>query len=265
MATWEDGPEYAPLERPADFAVPPGAPLDAAPAAPQLAAGAPRDRPLFADPPVPVAPLAALVPDVKDPRDPQLPFEVASSNMTSNSAWGALQPSLQAPQPDANLLGGGPAPFAVPDIPEGPTSGYPAPGTPDWFAPSPYDPPQPPTPVTLKQVLNAATPGLCICLVIGGLIFVLSPIMLAIAFGLASRVSAARPAVRKAFTFAVAAVGFIAVIAALTNLTGFADWWDLVGAWALFFCWVMLAVTTGLIYRALKQQGSPPPHRPTWG
>src|SRR4051812_3975505 len=90
MATWEDGPEYAPLERPADFAPAAAAPLPVAPPVPQMAALAPKDRPVFDQPPVPLAPLGALVPPPEETRDPQQPFAVVSSAMTSDSAWGAV-------------------------------------------------------------------------------------------------------------------------------------------------------------------------------
>ena len=62
MATWEDGPEYAPVERPAEFAEPSAPPLSIAAPVPQMAALAPKDRPAFDQPPVPVAPLATLIP-----------------------------------------------------------------------------------------------------------------------------------------------------------------------------------------------------------
>jgi len=90
MATWEDGPEYAPVERPNEFSIPDAAPLSVAPPYLQPAADAPSRRPSFADPGQPVAPLAALVPAQEEPRDPGLPFEIVSSAATaSESAWGA--------------------------------------------------------------------------------------------------------------------------------------------------------------------------------
>ena len=58
MATWEDGPEYAPLERPANFTAAATAPLSTAPPVVQMAAYAPKQRPGFGQPPAPVAPLA---------------------------------------------------------------------------------------------------------------------------------------------------------------------------------------------------------------
>ena len=104
MATWEDGPEYAPIERPTDFADAGAAPLSMAPPVIQMAAQAPKDRPFFDQPPAPVAPLETLVAAPPETRDPQVPFAVASSTMTSDSAWGALHSG-----PPSRSAGPGPA------------------------------------------------------------------------------------------------------------------------------------------------------------
>lgn len=88
MATWEDGPEYAPTERPAAFAEPAvGIGLEAPPPAPP-APVLPAQQPAFDGPPQPGPPLAALVQEPPAVRDPQQPFDVASSVMTAeSSAW----------------------------------------------------------------------------------------------------------------------------------------------------------------------------------
>lgn len=293
MATWEDGPEYAPIERPADFGRPPVAELDVAPPAAQQAAWAPRDRPVFSAPPVPVAPLATLVPATKDPRDPQLPFDVASATLTGDGAWGALHwsppsglppaapatgvltadPYAQPPLDGQPSLSGAPAsaPWAAgqqpmtlsPAQPPIGPGGYPAPGTPEWFTPGQYQPP-PATPVTLSRVLQAATPGLCIILVLGGLIYTLAPVLLAIGLALSGRVTAAQQAVRRVFIVAVSLLGVLAVGGALTNETGFADWWSFVGVWALVFCWLVLGIVLWLVHRDLKTPDVSP-RRATWG
>ena len=99
MATWEDGPEYAPIERPSDFRDPDAAPLIVAPPYAQLAAWAPKNRPLFDSPEKPVAPLSTLLPTREEPRDPQKPFAVVSSTMTTESAWGAVHWASPTGQP----------------------------------------------------------------------------------------------------------------------------------------------------------------------
>jgi hypothetical protein len=290
MATWEDGPEYAPIERPADFADAGAPPLPVAPPAIQMAAQTPKERPLFNQPPVPVAPLERLVPTPAETRDPEVPFAVASAAMTSDSAWGALHWGPPTTPPVASLPGPGTGPVADPALPitsdpwsrhlhpDGsgplvpttvppPDSRFPAPGTPAWFGPGPYgEQPAPPGRVSAKTVWDAAMPGLCIVLAVGGLIYVLAPIFYAIAFGLSGRVKVARPQVRGAFAVGSVFLGLIAVIATLTNEFGFGQWWAIVGAWSLVACWALLLTTLILVYRALRAGERPEPtYRSTWG
>jgi hypothetical protein len=294
MATWEDGPEYAPVERPAEFAEPSAPPLSIAEPVEQMAALAPKNRPAFDEPPVPVAPLATLIPPPGEHRDPQQPFAVVASAMTSDSAWGAvhwgrpggppasvpLGPFPSSPIPAAPTGGpwGAPSlarrpaaeqPFPPPSSggPAAPPNGFPAPGTPAWFGPGPY-PGQPSTPdrVSARSVFDAATPGLCICLALGGFIYVLAPVMLAVAFSLTSRVMAARTEVRRAFGIGTAVWLLIAMMAGLTNDEGFSGWWTTVGAWAVVVCWGLLLTTLVLVYRELKAGGRPAlPTRSPWG
>ncbi|MCW2812159.1 MAG: hypothetical protein JWP61_2617, partial [Friedmanniella sp.] len=89
MATWEDGPEYAPLERPSGFDQPVVAALDDPEPVARPADGAPDERPAFTDPDQPVRELASLAPTLGPTRDPGLPFETVSTTMTSASAWGS--------------------------------------------------------------------------------------------------------------------------------------------------------------------------------
>ena len=284
MATWEDGPEYAPLERPEEFTSPAVEPLDVAPP-PPVPAPLPAQRPLFAGPSVPVAPLAALVPAPADDRDPQQPFAVVSSNLTSGSAWGsAHQPVPLAPALPAGPAFGPTAPFGAAPVPQpwpalAPTptpapwpsaqqpsapfspaaSPFPAPGTPQWFGPGAYGEQPQPGPVGPRQVLDAATPGLLLVLGIGALIFVLSPLMLVIAFALSSRVTAAQAAVRRALGIALAVVGFFGLVGLTQAPVSFSDWWSFVGLWSLLTCWGMLVTVSALVYQGLKSGSVPPP------
>ena len=276
MATWEDGPEYAPLERPVDFAPATATPLSVAPPVQQMAALAPKDRPAFDQPPVPVAPLATLVPKSEERRDPQLPFEVVSTTMTSDSAWGAVH--WGAPRVPTAPIAGFPALAPAPPSPyqplpsprtqpPPPESRFPTPGTPDWFGPGPYGE-QPPVPhqVGPKAVWDAATPGMCICLAVGGLVYVVAPILFAIAFGLSSSVKVARDEVRRAFAAGSAVLGLVGIVAALTNDEGFGWWWNVVGGWSVVACWGLLLTTLVLVYRGLRAGQQPrQPDRPPWG
>jgi hypothetical protein len=274
MATWEDGPEYAPIERPADFAPAPAAPLSVAPPVQQMAALAPKERPGFDQPPMPLAPLTSLVPAGEEPRDPQLPFAVVSSSMTSDSAWGAVHwggapTGSPAGFPALTTTPGPPySPLPVPSTqPLPPDNQFPTPGTPGWFGPGPYgEQPSPPPQVGAKAVWDSAMPGMCICLAVGGLVYVLAPILFAIAFGLSRSVRVARDQVRRAFAVGSALLGMVGIVAALTNDEGFSQWWALVGGWSVVACWGVLLTTLVLVYRGLRAGQLPsPPDRQPWG
>ena len=199
MATWEDGPEYAPIERPSDFQDPDAPPLKIA--APYAANGC----------------LGAQEP-------PGLRFPGKAGGATVHlvaDARGAPRPAgtvCRGVQHDDLRLGLGRRALGFADKPagwalsqrvalprrrvratHGQTSPWPSdPGTvprqvtfrhTEHLAGSARDrhgqQPRPTSPVTARAVLDAATPGLCICLMIGGLVYVLSPIVLCIGVGLA--------------------------------------------------------------------------------
>jgi len=278
MATWQDGPEYAPLTRPEGFGEPNTPPVSVAPPDELVAAIAPKERPAFTRPPEPVAPLASLAPPVEQKRDPALPFQVVSTTLTlADSAWGAAhwtrppnQPAgSMSPQP-APSAGGGSSPTQplVPVAGAPPTAnGFPAPGTAEWFTPSQYSRPAPTNQINARQVLDTATPGVCICLAVGGLIYVISPVMLAVAYALSSRIPVAASQIRQTFVTALSLLGVFAVLGALTEVTSFGGWWNFVGVWSLIICWITLLVVVLLVYRDLKRQAeggsSAPPSR--WG
>ena len=290
MATWEDGPEYAPVERPAEFTSPAAEPLDAAPPHVQPAAGAPVERPRFDHPAAPVAPLVALVPVVEDARDPAQPFTVVSSNLTSGSAWGSAHggPPGTAPAPlpaaPTALPGTAYTPQALPapapvapqawpeaapvpgGFPSSPPGSFPAPGTPQWFGPGPYGEQPTTSRVDARQVLDAATPGLLVVLGVGAIIFVLAPVLVAVAFALRSRVRAAQQQVRTTLSVALGAVGFFAFVGLGRAPLGFSEWWSFVGVWSLLICWATLITVGALVYRALKRGpvAAPPSYPNPW-
>ena len=281
MATWADGPEYAPIERPAEFQNPDAPPLETAPPYMQVAAWAPKSRPLFDNPSAPLTPLSSLVPAQREEiRDPQKPFTVVSSMMTSasgasksnaDSAWGAVHWAPPTSRPVGPNSGGGWSPTAAaayppPDQPiavrpgNDPTAPFPTPGTPGWFAPGTYgQQPRPGVQVTARSVLDAATPGLCMCLIIGGLVYSLAPIFLCVSLGLSGRTKVATAEVRRAHVFGVVVLAILGVLGTLVVGTDFAGWWRFVGQWALLICWVLLVVTLVIIYRRLKSEPPAPP------
>jgi hypothetical protein len=278
MASWEDGPEYAPLVRPDAFTEPTTSPLSVAPAHLQPAASAPKQRPAFDDPSEPVAPLSSLVPPVEDPRDPALPFEVVTTTLTSaDSAWGAAHwapPTGPPATPWASPVATpSPSPWPAPTEPlvpqVGPASaanGFPAPGTAAWFTPPAPPQPTPSTTVTAKDVLDAVTPGVYISLAIGGLVYVLSPIMLLMAFALSSRMQVARPSTRRNFITAFGVLGFLALAGMLNSPSSFGEWWSFVGAWGLLLCWLVLLATSLVVYRDLRRRANEQTAPPSpWG
>ncbi|MFX4273675.1 hypothetical protein ACQBAR_03915 [Propionibacteriaceae bacterium Y1685] len=131
MATWEDGPEYAPLERPDQFSAPEVAPLDEAPTRATTVLDAPDDRPDFGDPDAPVPPLAELSAAAGEPaRNADEPFAVATAAVTAgSSAWSAAHwspPSGPPVQPGQPAQPGQPVPqgqWAPPTGPPAATSG----------------------------------------------------------------------------------------------------------------------------------------------
>jgi hypothetical protein len=141
MATWKDGTEYAPAERPDGFATPRVAALTVAPPVQDLAAGAPTEPPGTFEQQVPAIPLAQLVPATGPGRDPRLAFTEAARS--GSGAWGAVHieasPSWSPDQPLLTSAERGQnsrpraasfAPASRPPTPGMPTPGVSAPGMP---------------------------------------------------------------------------------------------------------------------------------------
>ncbi len=279
MATWEDGPEYAPVTRPDHFAEAAAAPL-ASVDAPEPAPPAPIDRPGFDQPAGPVVDLETLVPPLADPRDPAVPFDVVSSTLTeATSAWSAAHwsqttgpahpttpPAL--PDPRATTAPWPPLeqyPAPIPAAAGPAPSAFPAPGTTQWFAPPPPLP-APPAPVSVgaAAVAQALTPGLIICLAVGGIVWLLAPIAFGIAFALTARMQAGRSLTRALFGAAVGLLTFILLFGILLGDGVFGDWWGLLARWAQALSWIMLVVGAVVVYRDLRSRGGAPA-RSNWG
>ncbi|MDN5760895.1 MAG: hypothetical protein L0H41_01070 [Microlunatus sp.] len=303
MATWEDGPEYAPLERPDAFAQPPATTLETPPP-PIVTPPAPTARPGFENPTVAVPELAGLVPAPPDQRDPNEPFGVVTSNMTAEtSAWASAHwttaqstgrgdrpgsPATGAPHPGALPPAGAPVfpppsgtaafppptahgypppgaqPFPLSGPP--PASGpFPAPGTDQWFAPGGYPTPPPGRPAPdARTVLAAATPGLLVTLAVGGFIWVLAPITLVLAFLLSGRMTYGRKATRAAFAGVLGLLGLVTLLSLISADGLFSQWWGTLARWACFLSWVTAAAAVLAAYRAVKH-GQPDPPRPPRG
>jgi hypothetical protein len=102
-------------------------------------------------------------------------------------------------------------------------------------------------------------------LIIGGLVSVLSPIILCISAGLVGRVRVATAQIRQVYRLGLGLLAVIGVVGLLVVDTGFGDWWGFVGSWGLLICWALLVTTLIMVYRRLKADApSPPPYQPPW-
>ncbi len=101
MATWQDGPEYAPVERPYGFAEPDADPLPESMPPPPLPASPNGGPPCGMQEPQNSLPLAKLEPAQREIRDPKVPFAVAESVMNSALVQPPEQSDLKSPEPSA--------------------------------------------------------------------------------------------------------------------------------------------------------------------
>ena len=269
MATWQDGPEYAPQERPAAFVVPEAAPLMAPPAGPAAPAALPFEEPSFAAPSGPQPDLAALVPSAAPGRNPQLPFEVLTAAITSSGPGGGLStagqplPPARSPQepfnaPGPSLNGYLPVqPTVAPNASVNPAP-FPAPGTPQWFAPPPQSRvPDAPPAVTISQIWAAATAGVMVPLIIGAVFGWFSILMLALSFALSARIAYRRDAVRRSYVGALVVVGALGMMSMLAAGYDSDALFETLSQGSQVACGV-LVVLVGLIVGAALRAGERP-------
>jgi len=279
MATWRDGPEYAPTARPTAFVEPPAAPLEDPPRPGAAGADAPGEHPSFSPPELPTPDLTSLIPSAVPGRDPQLAFEVVSSAVTSPTAWGAAHtaPAPLAPPPpppvwspqqplspgSTPVTGSIPAPPPVQARPDVNPSSFPAPGTPQWFAPPDagqrYQPPPPQ--VSLGQVVRTVTPGVLITLAVGALLNSFSIVMLAVSFGLASRILYRTAHVRRLYFAAFAVTGVAAVLSLVADDFYLPYAWEAASMAAQALCW-LLPFALGLVVALALGKGERPDPKP---
>jgi hypothetical protein len=258
VATWEDGPEYAPVEWPTGFVAPDTAPLSVAAPTSDPSAGAPAEAPAgFDQPHDPVPALADLVPTTAPTRDPSEPFQVESAVITAGSAWGSAHSTQAVAAPET-------APIWTPDQavassypPPQPAQGFPAPGTPGWFGPpTAYEPSTVHVPLTVGTVAEGLSWGIIITLILGGLIAYLSPVLLVISFLLAGQVRYRRRLVRIGIIVAMA----IVAVAGAGGMVGYSDAglaWESMGAASLWSCWLLIAFGLALSAYAIRRGERP--------
>lgn len=287
MATWEDGPEYAPRERPAGFDAPAVAPLDVAPRRLDPSAGAPVVAPEFRQE-HPQPPLATFAPDEGPQRDPQEAFTVASATLTEDTnAWGAVAhhhaeaqaqwapptgapiaagPPQAVPHPDAVLgppqvdpmspitltqgrRGPGDAPFPPPGD-QAPVAGPPAPWQPQAAPPAPVT-------FTVGGWFQAMRPATVALLVLGGLFWVISPLCFAGAAWSAWGIRRRSEWIRNAVMVGVGVLGVTGVLTAVMLAGDLAGTWQVLGQVSMVVCWLFLATIAGIIGTSLARGEQP--------
>lgn len=162
-------------------------------------------------------------------------------------------PAAPPPSPPPAGQQGYPPPTGAP---------FPGPGTPEWLDPGRYPQPTSPAPEpTAKAVLAAATPGLVVTLVVGGLVWVLAPVTVVLAALLARRMTHGRRASRIAFGAVFALLALVGLVGFVTADGVFSLWWDNIARWACLGSWVLLAATLMAAYHGLRhaRPDLPPP------
>jgi len=272
MATWRDGPEYAPTARPDAFVEPVAQPLDAPEPADHPGADAPAEHPRFTAPEQTAPDLAALLPATVPERDPRLAFEVVTTALTQDTAWGAahsapalataawtpLQPFTESAPVSGSIP---PPPTTQPRAAVNPQP-FPAPGTPGWFAPPDlaqrY---QPPPQVSLGHVVRALTPGVLIALLIGALLNPMSVVMLGLSFVLSSRIAYRRKQVQLLYLIAMGLVGLVGGATLVFDGFYLPSAWSAVSVTAQAMCW-LLPFGLGLVIALALGKGERPGTRP---
>lgn len=262
MATWEDGPEYAPGQRPDQFTGPDVAPLQDPPPAPGPPA-APAQRPQFGNPGNPVAPLTMLVPEAgQESRDPRAPYQVDPGTMTgSGGAWGATywRPPSQSGTPATGTAnpGTGPATAAGPTQAVAVTSGpdpsqgsFPAPGTPGWFAPGPA--PSPPKSGPPPK-LSRATPWPAVIALGCAVFFVTAPFAFGVGFLLSLLTKYAKRQLMITWAVVGGSIILISTMSTLSNYGDLSDWYGVFRTWSLLGSFLMIILILLIINHEIQQ------------
>lgn len=265
MATWQDGPEYAPLARPSAFVAPVAVPLEApAPSAePALVGtasaipvGVAELEPSFVPPEQPTPDLRALVPSAAPGRNPNLPFESATTPLTSAveapTSRSPLEPfdtggpSLTGylpPQPvlqPAAQVNPGPLPMSMAQ---------------QWAPPAPSTRVSGPRPVAVGQIWQATTGWVLVPLLIGMFVNPIAPVCLLVAAVSTAQVRYRRAIVRRAYQ--IAGVGVVGISLLVATMDDSSDFWTLVAVLSQVACWVLAVFTPGIVGAALRN-GDPP-------
>lgn len=274
MASWTDGAEYAPVERPDGFATPRVAPLEQAPAPVHPAGNRPVEPPSGYQPGGPAPSLEHLGNPEGPTRDPRQSFGTVTTAMTT-SAWGSThsstttvdkpfdpnQPMLTGDQPTA--LATLAPPTGTPVMEQSAPGQYPPAHYPLGQYPAQYGAGTPAsrTMGMARALVKALSPALLISLALAILIPRLSFALLVVAIPLASRVPHAGQRLRR---FAGIAAPVALLLAFLWNLHD--DPVASLGTWSQVAAAATLARAVHLVWPRVQQsdgaQQPPPPPAP---
>lgn len=256
MASWQDGPEYAPASRPSAFVAPVAVALDSPEPEPAVAADVPAAEPSFVPPEQPTPDLRALVPSAAPGRNPNLPFESTTTALTSAvEVTGARSPLEPFTTGGPSLTGYlPPQPVVQPNAQVNPAA-VPMSMAQQWAPPSPATRVQGPRPVTISQIWQATTGWVLVPLLIGMFVNPIAPVGLLVAAVSTAQLRYRRATVRRGYQ--IAGVGVVAISLLVATVDDSADFWTLVAAMSQVACWVLAVFTPGIIGAALRN-GEPP-------
>lgn len=247
MATWKDGPRYAPAQPPTAFAEPAGAVSLAPEPQPPLPPPAPIDPPSAFQGPANPVPLETIGVTQRKSRDAVTPFAVASMALTDDGS---------SPQSYRHAEKNPYEPFNVVSLE--------APVTPAWAPPPPdAKPTVPVVPVSANQVLTAAYKPMLILLVVLGFVGTTEPVvpilvLLGIPFLMMPKVGYRQNRLRWiGMGFAGVMVVLWAVSSYLSRSTMNVDM--RLGLWIMLGCWLLAVVVIFMQWQALRHQERPDP------
>ncbi len=256
MASWTDGPEYAPAARPAAFVAPVAEALAGPAPVPAVPEGVPGVEPSFVPPEGPAPDLRELVPSAAPGRNPNLPFESMTTPITAIEPAAARRPEEPFTASGPPITGYLPVQSVVQPTAQVNPAPFPAPGTPQWFAPPPGQPVIPaPSQVEIGQIWRETTNWVMVPLLIAMFILPISPIALLVAWLSTVQIRYRKVAIRRSYLIALILVGAISLITALTDPS--VSLWDPLTITSTLAAWVLVFVTPGLVGSALRNHEPP--------
>jgi hypothetical protein len=255
MADWTDGPEYAPTQRPTAFVAPAAEELAAAAPVPVLESGVVGEEPSFTPPAQATPDLRTLTPATAPERNPKLPFESATTALTTITA-SATDRSPEEPfaAPSPALTGYLPVEPVIDPSAQLNPAGFPS--APLWVGPNPNQPPAPTqSSTTIGEALQETTAWVLVPLVIGMFAWPISPLAFVVAWVASAQIRYRRVAVRRGFLIAAMLIAGVWLISVVADAS--LGLWDTFATVSLIGCWSLTLITPLIVWNALRNQEPP--------